>query len=212
MSKSNHRTLTAAAQRMQCAIYTRNPPKTASSRNSTRWTPNGTAAATRRVGLYTFDRSTQQFSWVGAITLTFPAATNHTLRALRVTYDKHTAGTVAVSGTTVTGTGTSWQTDGACVGNRIGFGSGDPTQITNWYEITAIGSNTSITVDVSPGTLSAGTPYVIEDLRVVNVTTNATAANGGLFVAKGLRPESSFLRAPPFPPPPRSTISGPCTG
>ena len=150
---------------------------------------NATAAATRRVGLYTFDRATQQFSWVGAITLTFPTATNHSLAAMRVTYDKHTAGTVAVSGTTVTGTSTSWQTDGACVGNRIGFGSSDPTQITTWYEITAIGSNASLTLDTSPGTLSAGTPYVIEDLRVVAVTTNATATNGGLFVAKGLRPE-----------------------
>jgi hypothetical protein len=150
---------------------------------------NAAAAATRRIGLYQFDRATQQFSWEGAIILTFPSATNHTLRSMRVTYDKHNAGTVAVSGTTVTGTGTTWQTDGACVGNRIGFGSTDPMQISTWYEITAIGSNTSLTLDSSPGTLAGGTAYVIEDLRVVAATTNATATNGGLFVAKGLRPE-----------------------
>lgn len=150
---------------------------------------NATAAATRRIGLYLFDRATQQYSWEGAITLTFPAATNHTLRSMRVTYDKHTTGTVAVSGTTVTGTSTNWQTDGVCVGNRIGFGSSDPTQITTWYEITANASNTSLTLDSSPGTLAAGTSYVIEDLRVVTATTNATVTNGGLFVTKGLRPE-----------------------
>src|SRR5690606_22635495 len=104
--------------------------------------------------------------------------------------DKHTVGTVSVSGTAVTGTSTNWQTDGACVGNRTGFGSTDPTQITTWFEITAIASNTSLTLDSSPGTLAGGTPYVIEDLRVVAATTNNTATNGGLFVAKGLRPEA----------------------
>ena len=31
-----------------------------------------------------------------------------------------------------------------------------------------------------------GTPYVIEDLRAITATANATAVNGGLFVAKGL--------------------------
>ena len=186
-----------------------------------RWSPtkdwvfygdNATAAATRRIGMYVFDRSTQQFAWQGALVLTFPTATNHSLRSLRVTYDKHTAGTVAVSGTAVTGTGTAWLTDGACVGNRIGFGSTDPTQITAWYEITAIASNTSMTLDISPGTLAAGTPYVIEDLRVVTATTNATTTNGGLFVTKGLRPRSSSRPARPSRRPPRWTTPGRSTG
>lgn len=151
---------------------------------------NATAAATRRIVLYEYNRTTNAFSWKGFITLTYPTATNHTIRALRMTYDLHTTGTVSVSGTAVTGSSTNWSSDGACVGNRIGFGSTDPTQISTWYEISAIGSNTSITLTGSAGTISAGTAYVIEDLRAVTLTTNATATNGGLYVTKGLRHEA----------------------
>lgn len=151
---------------------------------------NATAAATRRIMLATLNRLTGSFSVAGFITCTFPPATNHTIRALRMTYDKHTAGTVSISGTAVTGSSTTWQTDRACVGNRIGFGSTDPTQISTWYEISAIGSNTSITLATSAGTVAGGTAYVIEDLRAVIATTNATATNGGLFVVKGLRKEA----------------------
>lgn len=151
---------------------------------------NAGAAATRRVVMCTYNRDTASFNIEGFITITLPTATNHTIRAMRMTYDLHTSGTVAVNGTAVTGTTTTWSTDGVCVGNRIGFGSTDPTQISQWYEITAVGSNTSITIDSSASSISGGTAYVIEDLRAVLLTTNATAANGGLFVVKGLRKES----------------------
>lgn len=81
-----------------------------------------------------------------------------------------------------------WTDDRLCVGSRIGFGSTDTELINTWYEITAIGSNTSITVDTTVGTINAGTSYVIEDLRLIVSTTNATTAkNGGLFLIKGLR-------------------------
>jgi hypothetical protein len=144
-------------------------------------------AATRRVQLWTWVPSTNTYTLVGAITVTFPTATAHTVRGLRAVLDRYTTGTVAVSGTGVTGTGTAWNTDRLSVGSRIGFGSTDPTQITQWYQISAIGSDTSITLAASAGTVSAGTPYVIEDLMIVQATTNATATNGGLFVVKGLQ-------------------------
>lgn len=147
---------------------------------------NATAAATRRITAYQYNKDTSEFNWNGFITLTYPTATAHTIRGLRVTRDLHTVGTVAVSGTAVTGTSTTWQTDRACVGNRIGFGSTDPTQITTWYQISAIGSNTGITLTASAGTITAGTPYVIEDLRIITSTTNATTTNGGLYVTKGV--------------------------
>lgn len=150
---------------------------------------NGTAAATRRVMLYETNLSTAQVTWKGFITLTPPAATNHTVRGFRMTRDLYSVGTVAVSGTAVTGTGTAWQTARFAVGARIGFGSTDPTAITTWYQITAMGSDTGITLGVSAGTIAAGTAYVIEELRAVVTTTNATATNGGLFVAKGLNPD-----------------------
>lgn len=145
-----------------------------------------TAAATRRVQLWTWVPSTNTYTFVGAVTLTFPTATTHTVRGLRAILENYTTGTVAVSGTGVTGTGTAWAT-GLSVGSRIGFGSTDPQQITTWYQISAIGSDTSITLTASAGTISAGTPYVIQDLMVVHATTNATATNGGLFVTKGLQ-------------------------
>lgn len=147
---------------------------------------NATAAATRRIVCYTFNTSTQAWSWRGFITLTYPAATNHTIRGLRVAKHLYTTGTVAVSGTAVTGSSTAWQTARFAVGGRIGFGSTDPTQISTWYYITAIGSDTGITINTSAGTIAGGTAFVIEELRVYTATTNATATNGGLFVAKGV--------------------------
>lgn len=148
------------------------------------------AAVTRRVLMGTLERSTGSMNLSGYITITFPTATAHTIRGFRMTYDKHTDGTVGVVGSAVTGTDTTWQTDGACVGNRIGFGSTDPTEITAWYEISTITSDSAIVLTESvPTTIPPGTAYVIEDLRAVVETTNATPTNGGLFLVKGLRPE-----------------------
>lgn len=147
---------------------------------------NATAAATRRIVCYAFNVTTQTWSWRGFITLTYPPATNHTIRALRVYRHTYTTGTVAVSGTAVTGSSTAWQTARFAVGGRIGFGSTDPTQISTWYYISAIGSDTGITLSSSAGTIAGGTAFVIEELRIYTATTNATATNGGLFVVKGV--------------------------
>lgn len=147
------------------------------------------AAATRRIILYEYNKVTSTFNWKGFITLTYPTATAHTIRGFSVSRELYTTGTVGVSGTAVTGSGTSWQTDRMSVGCRIGFGSTDPTQISTWYEISAIGSDNSITLTSSAGTIPTGTSYVIEDIIILTSTTNATVTNGGLFVAKGIRPE-----------------------
>lgn len=151
---------------------------------------NAAAAATRRIIKYTYTISTGVFTWDGFINLTFPTITFHTIRGFRMTRDFYTTGTAAVNGTAVTGTGTAWTDSRIAVGSRIGFGSTDPNAITTWYEISAIGSNTGITLTATAGIIANG-PYVIEELRAIVSTTNATAANGGLFVAKGLR-EASF--------------------
>lgn len=146
-----------------------------------------TAAATRRVQLWTFTPSTSIYNFRGAINLTFPTATNHTVRGIRAILENYTTGTIQTSGTSVTGTGTTWNTDRLSIGSRIGFGSTNPDLITTWYQISAIDSDTSITLTSSAGVISSGTPYVIQDLIIVQATTNATATNGGLFVTKGLR-------------------------
>ncbi|MDD5165173.1 MAG: hypothetical protein PHG25_01365 [Candidatus Pacebacteria bacterium] len=145
-----------------------------------------TAAATRRINAYTFNRRSAVWNWQGFVTVTFPTATAYTIRGFRMAYDLEITGTVSVSGTAVSGTSTLFSTNKVCVGNRIGFGSTDPTQITTWYEISAIGSDTSITLTTTAGTIAGGTAYVIEDLRCIMATTNATATNGGLYVVKGL--------------------------
>lgn len=150
---------------------------------------NSTAATTRRIVLYEYDKTTSIFNWKGFITLTYPTATNHTIKGLRVSRELYTTGTVGASGTAVTGSGSSWVTDRQSVGCRIGFGSTDPTEISTWYEISAIGNNTSITLTSSAGTITAGTSYVIEDIIIINTTVNATATNGGLYIVKGIRPE-----------------------
>lgn len=150
---------------------------------------NAAAGVTRRVALYEFSRTTSVYNWKGFVTLTYPTATNHTIRGLRVVRELYTTGTVQVSGTGVTGAGSTWTTSGMCVGSRIGFGSTAPSAITTWYEISAVGSNTTITLTSSAGTISAGTPYVIEDMRILTATSNATTTNGGLYVTKGIRYE-----------------------
>jgi hypothetical protein len=143
------------------------------------------AAATRRVQLWTWVPSTNTYTLIGAVTLNLPTATTHTVRGFRAILENYTTGTVAVSGTAVTGTGTAFLTQ--CVGSRIGFGSTDPTQITTWYQIQAISSDGSLTLNASAGTIAAGTAFVIQDLMLVHANTNATANNGGLFVTKGLQ-------------------------
>jgi hypothetical protein len=145
------------------------------------------AAATRRVQLWTFVPSTNTYTFVGAITVTFPTATVHTVRGIRAILENYTTGTVGVSGTAVTGSGTAWNTDRLSVGSRIGFGSTNPSAITTWYQVSAIGSDTGITLTASAGTVAAGTPYVIQDLMIVQANTNATVTNGGVFVTKGLQ-------------------------
>ena len=150
---------------------------------------NTTAAATRRVMLHTINRKTGAISWNGFITLTSPAATAHTVRDFKIDYKKEITGTVAVSGTALTGTSTLFLTNRVAVGARIGFGSTDPTQITTWYRISAIASDTGVTLATSAGTIAAGTAFVCEEFRPVMLTTNATTTNGGINYAKGVTPE-----------------------
>jgi hypothetical protein len=150
---------------------------------------NSNAASTRRIILYEYNKETSIFNWKGFITLTYPTATAHTIRGFSVSRELYTTGTVGVSGTTVTGSGTSWLSDRMSVGCRIGFGSTDPSLISTWYEISNIAGENSITLTSNAGTISPGTPYVIEDIILITANLNVTATNGGLFIAKGIRPE-----------------------
>ena len=144
------------------------------------------ATATRRVHLWTVNKKTGAISWNGFITMTYLTATAHTARDFKIDRIQESTGTVAVSGTAVTGTGTLFATNKVAIGARIGFGSTDPKQITTWYRISARASDTGITLGTSAGTISAGTPYVIEEYRPVVLNTNATTTNGGIHYGKGI--------------------------
>jgi hypothetical protein len=145
-----------------------------------------TAVATRRVQLWELNRKTGARSWKGFITMTLLTATAHTVRNFTMDVKEESTGTVAVSGTTVTGTGTAFATNKVAVGARIGFGSTDPGQITEWYRVTVRTSNTALTLNVTPGTITAGTAYVIQEFRPVYTATNATTTNGGTHYGKGI--------------------------
>lgn len=147
---------------------------------------NATANVLRRFALYIYDSSDNTLVYQGAISYTFPTAA--TIRGIRLQRTIHNTGTVSASGTTVTGSGTDWLTRRVNAGSRIGFGSNDPNQITTWYDLSAtvISSNTSLTLLSTAGTISAGTPYVIEDYSLLFVATCATTSDGGLRIIKGL--------------------------
>ena len=146
------------------------------------------AAATRTITLTEFDSSAFTLTYKGYITLSgTTVAGNKLVRSLRAMVYKHTSGTVSTSGssTTITGSSTQFTTDRIAVGARIGFGTTDPTAVTTWYEITAIASDTSLTIS-APVNLNAGTSYVIEEIRIAVACTNVTLLNGGVHLIKGL--------------------------
>lgn len=148
---------------------------------------NATAAATRRFTLFEYNKTTSLYTWKGFINVNYGGViTAHTMRGHRALYQKYTEGTVEVNGTAVVGTDTMWTASSLCIGSRIGFGSTGATDISTWYPISAIANNTGLTLSLSAGVSGTSTPYIIEDLKIAYVTTNATLANGGLFLVKGL--------------------------
>jgi hypothetical protein len=157
-------------------------------------TGTGTTFAITHVGMMIGFGSTN----VAQINCWYPivAFTNTTAITVLGASSAIAASAFVIASCTVTGTSTNFVGELIAAGTnvtgvigglgpRIGFGSTDPTQITNWYHIGSIASNTSLNLSSSPGVIEAGTPYVIEELRFVITTNNSTAANGGLFLLKG---------------------------
>jgi hypothetical protein len=144
------------------------------------------AAATRRVVLVVHDKYSKTLAYQGFITLNFSLlAGNKTIRGGRALYYKHTDGTVTCAGYAVTGSGTQWTVQKIANGSRIGFGTTDPAQVRQWYNISAVVNDTSITLTEAVN-VAAGTSYVIESLWLAIAATSATAGAGGLYLVKGL--------------------------
>ena len=148
---------------------------------------NAAVAVTRNIGLFEYNYSANTLTWKGYITLSGTTiAGNKTIRGLRAFVYEHTSGSVSTSGssTVITGSGTSFLTDGIAAGARIGFGNTDPNNISTWYEISSITDNQYLTL-TAPVNVSASS-YVIEEIRIAAVCTNATLYNGGIHLIKGL--------------------------
>lgn len=149
---------------------------------------NATAAATRNIVLFEFDSSDSTLIAKGYITLSGTTISgSKTIRGLRAFVYTHTTGTVGTSGssTTLTGSGTGFQSERIAAGARIGFGTTDPLQVTEWYEISSITNDTTLVLD-READISAGTSYVIEEIRILVACTNNTLTNGGPHLIKGL--------------------------
>lgn len=146
--------------------------------------------------LYIYNSVTSEFAWQGFINTNL-AGGNITVRGFRATRDLYAVGTASVNGTSVSGTGTYWQTERISTGARIGFGSTNPHNITTWYQISAINNDGSLTISGNAGVITSG-PYVIEEIRIITAVTNATLTNGGLFIVKGLNPSSFTVTGTTF--------------
>lgn len=141
------------------------------------------------VGLTKYQRSTNTFTSLGRISVTpsAVAGANKQVTSVRGHLYRHSNGSVEVSGTIVTGLGSTFQSSRIATGSRIGFGSTNPTEITTWYEISSISSDTSLTLSTNAGTITSGTPYVIEELRIyITHQRSATFTTAGLIMVKGL--------------------------
>ena len=126
------------------------------------WSPNidwvffgdgTTAALTRTVKLFVYDRTASTLTFNGFITLPYAGGTT-THRNISVSYDKYTTGNASVSGLVVTGSGTTWNASGMSSGSRIAFGTTDPTTNPTWYEI-----GTPVTFTITSGNATAGATY-----------------------------------------------------
>jgi hypothetical protein len=140
--------------------------------------------------LHKYSRSTGKYWGEGVIQLApnWAVGVNGNLPVQTRAYIyRHTDGTVSVSGSTVTGSGTTFQSSGIAAGARIGFDTTDHTQVKSWYEIASISSDGALTLLGTPGTIPAGTSYVIEELRIALINQrNGNFDWQGLILIKGL--------------------------
>lgn len=142
-----------------------------------------TASATRRVMLFIHDKKLGTHSCPGFITLTLGSATAHTIRDFKIDY-KYKSATGSASGTAVTLSAGTPVTAGFAVGARIGWGA-TKNDVTTWHRISAIGSDTALTLASTAGTIGSGQCW-IEEFRQIYFATNATTTNGGKHIAKGV--------------------------
>jgi len=161
---------------------------------------------TNAFSLFVHNRLLDEIYLKGGIFISRPS--NYFDDGFKVTVDFYTTGTISGTGSTITGSNTLWIDEKISVGARIGIGSYEPEFITEWYEISAISSNSSITISQSLlRTIPVNTPYVIEEIRIIqflNSTSNTTL--NGIFITKGLNYDAFDIQY--FTVPMATTIDG----
>lgn len=95
-----------------------------------------TGVALTDIAMYEFNKTNYTYNYVGAISCANNDSANARLQwSIKANLNYYTGGTVQVNGTSVTGTTTDWINNRIVIGSRIGFGSTDPSQISQWYRI-----------------------------------------------------------------------------
>lgn len=129
--------------------------------------------------LYEYRKSTGILSYKGQIQCNHESAQYSFINDIKVFNYTFSNGTVSVGNYLVQGINTSFLDSRITIGARIGFGTTEPSLVTQWYEISAIISNSSLTID-SDIVIPPNTPYVIEELRIY------FAVEIGIYVVKGI--------------------------
>ncbi len=91
-----------------------------------------------RLAGYFFNKKLSTYQYLGLINVPTHNSTATVWGFPRGTIDYYTAGTVSVNGAVVSGDSTFWGANQITAGSRIGFGSRNPNEITNWYEINGV--------------------------------------------------------------------------
>ncbi|HKK62042.1 MAG TPA: hypothetical protein VJ951_05755, partial [Bacteroidales bacterium] len=115
------------------------------------------------MGIYYYETAISGMKEIIVFTTTHGYYYDDTTGSFNIINRKYVKGTVEVSGTSVTGTDTEWQTSwsSSYVSMKIGFETTDPDSVTTWYDIESINSTTDITLSSDGGTISSGASYVL---------------------------------------------------
>ena len=146
-------------------------------------------SSTQNIQYMIYNRKENKFYQGGVVYIFFRGTTNMYISDADINLESSSDGYVTVSGNTVTGTNTKFNSSGFSVGSRIGFGSTNPEAITEWYEVASIISDTSLTLtETLSKSYPPNSPYIIEEVIMLSANYwNTSPYNlGGVYITKGM--------------------------
>lgn len=146
-------------------------------------------SSTQNIQYMIYNRKENKFYQGGVVNIFFRGTTNMYISDADINIESSSDGYITVSGNTVTGTNTKFNSSGFSAGSRIGFGSTNPETITEWYEVASIISDTSLTLTETLSKIyPPNSPYIIEE--VIMISSNYWNTNpfnlGGVYITKGM--------------------------